>query len=169
MKATIKMRKRPSKGKHFFQNSNCNFFFQGPSQSLHLRDWNTLSQKWRLLKRSKGFLFFSLYFLVNNNYCSEKKRLKTGEDNSYVLPTPVASMNKIQGIISLSQLFCLALGWHWPKLNFQTQKKIDFLSYIFSVSENTKIIHLIMMIWLFSFIISNYKLASGPPNKKKLI
>ena len=23
-----------------------------------------------------------------------------------------------------------------------------------------------MMIWLFSFIISNYKLASGPPNKK---
>ena len=46
---------------------------------------------------------------------------------------------------------------------------VDFLSYIFSVSENTKIIHLIMMIWLFSFIISNYKLASGPPNKKKLI
>ena len=41
--------------------------------------------------------------------------------------------------------------------------KYDFLSYIFSVSENTKIIHLIMMIWLFSFIISNYKLASGPP------
>ena len=39
----------------------------------------------------------------------------------------------------------------------------DFLSYIFSVSENTKIIHLIMMIWLVSFIISNYKLASGPP------
>ena len=108
----------------FFENSNCNFFFQGPSQSLHLRDWNTLFLKWRLLKRSKGFLFFSLYFLVNNNYCSEKKRLKTGEDNSYVLPTPVASMNKIQGIISLSQLFCLALGWHWPKLNFQTQKKL---------------------------------------------
>ena len=40
---------------------------------------------------------------------------------------------------------------------------VDFLSYIFSVSENTKIIHLIMMIWLFSFFISNYKLASGPP------
>ena len=40
---------------------------------------------------------------------------------------------------------------------------VDFLSYIFSVSENTKIIHLIMMIWLVSFIISNYKLASGPP------
>ena len=39
----------------------------------------------------------------------------------------------------------------------------DFLSYIFSVSENTKIIHLIMMIWLLSFIVSNYKLASGPP------
>ena len=38
-------RKRPSKGKHFFENSNCNFFFQGPSQSLHLRDWNTLSLK----------------------------------------------------------------------------------------------------------------------------
>ena len=44
-----------------------------------------------------------------------------------------------------------------------TLGKFDFLSYIFSVSENTKIIHLIMMIWLFSFIISNYKLASGPP------
>ena len=41
--------------------------------------------------------------------------------------------------------------------------KIDFLSYIFSVSENTKIIHLIMMKWLFNFIISSYKLASGPP------
>ena len=41
-----------------------------------------------------------------------------------------------------------------------SQKK-DCLSYIFSVSENTKIIHLIMMIWL--FIVSNYKLASGPP------
>ena len=40
----------------------------------------------------------------------------------------------------------------------------DFLSYIFSVSENTEIIHLIKMIWLFSFIISSFKLASGPPN-----
>ena len=59
--------------------------------------------------------FFSLYFLVNNNYCSERKKLKTGEDSSYVLPTPVASLNKIQGIISLSQLFCLALGWHFFK------------------------------------------------------
>ena len=35
---------------------------------------------------------------------------------------------------------------------------------IFSVyQKNTKTIHLIMMIWLVSFIISNYKLASGPP------
>ena len=153
MKATIKMRKRPSKGKHFFENSNCNFFFQGPSQSLHLRDWNTLSQKWRLLKRSKGFLFFSLYFLVNNNYCSEKKRLKTGEDNSYVLPTPVASMNKIQGIISLSQLFCLALGWHWPKLNFQTQKKL--ISYrIFSVYQ--KIQRLYIWLWWYGCLVSLY-------------
>ena len=40
----------------------------------------------------------------------------------------------------------------------------DFLSYIFNVSENTEIIHLIEMIWLFSFIISSFKLASGPPN-----
>ena len=40
----------------------------------------------------------------------------------------------------------------------------DFLSYIFNVSENTEIIHLIKMIWLFSFIISSFKLASGPPN-----
>ena len=39
----------------------------------------------------------------------------------------------------------------------------DFLSYIFSVSENTKIIHLIMMIWLFSFTISSYKIVSSPP------
>ena len=39
----------------------------------------------------------------------------------------------------------------------------DFLSYIFSVSENTKTIHLIMMIWLFSFIISSYKIVSSPP------
>ena len=43
------------------------------------------------------------------------------------------------------------------------KQRADFLSYIFSVSENTKIIHLIMMIWLLSFIVSNYKLASGPP------
>ena len=42
-------------------------------------------------------------------------------------------------------------------------KNDDFLSYIFSVSENTKIIHLIMMIWLLSFIVSSYKLALGPP------
>ena len=39
----------------------------------------------------------------------------------------------------------------------------DFLSYIFNVSENTEIIHLIKMIWLFSFIISSFKSASGPP------
>ena len=40
---------------------------------------------------------------------------------------------------------------------------LDFLSYIFSVSENTKIIHLIMVIWLSSFVMSSFKLASGPP------
>ena len=40
---------------------------------------------------------------------------------------------------------------------------VDFLSYIFNVSENTKIIHLIMVIWLSSFIMSSFKLASGPP------
>ena len=35
---------------------------------------------------------------------------------------------------------------------------------IFSLyQENTKTIHLIMMIWLVNFIISNYKLASSPP------
>ena len=34
---------------------------------------------------------------------------------------------------------------------------------IFSLYRNTKTIHSIMMIWLVSFIISNYKLASGPP------
>ena len=153
MKATIKMRKRPSKGKQFKFKFQLQFFFQGPSQSLHLRDWNTLFLKWRLLKRSKGFLFFSLYFLVNNNYCSEKKRLKTGEDNSYVLPTPVASMNKIQGIISLSQLFCLALGWHWPKLNFQTQKKL--ISYrIFSVYQ--KIQRLYIWLWWYGCLASLY-------------
>ena len=39
----------------------------------------------------------------------------------------------------------------------------DFLSYIFNVSENTKIIHLIMVIWLSSFVMSSFKLASGPP------
>ena len=46
----------------------------------------------------------------------------------------------------------------------QTNIRFDFLSYIFNVSENTKIIHLIQMIWLFGFIISSFKLASGPPN-----
>ena len=110
--------------------------------------------------------FFSLYFLVNNNYCSERKKLKTGEDSSYVLPTPVASLNKIQGIISLSQLFCLALGWHfqinifviitiihWPKLNFQTQKKL--ISYrIFSVYQ--KIQRLYIWLWWYGCLASLY-------------
>ena len=42
---------------------------------------------------------------------------------------------------------------------------ITLIAYrIFSLyQENTKTIHSIMMIWLVSFIISNYKLASGPP------
>ena len=57
---------------------------------------------------------------------------------------------------------------HRPQISNKNQmfyilNNIDFLSYIFSVSENTKIIHLIMMIWLLSFIVSSYKLASGPP------
>ena len=41
----------------------------------------------------------------------------------------------------------------------------DTIAYrIFSLyQENTKTIHLIMMILLVNFIISNYKLASGPP------
>ena len=34
---------------------------------------------------------------------------------------------------------------------------------IFSLYRNTKTIHSIMMIWLVNFIVSNYKLASGPP------
>ena len=35
---------------------------------------------------------------------------------------------------------------------------------IFSLyQENTKTIHLIMMIWLVNFIVSNHKLASSPP------
>ena len=29
--------------------------------------------------------------------------------------------------------------------------------------KNTKIIHLIMVIWLSSFVMSSFKLASGPP------
>ena len=44
------------------------------------------------------------------------------------------------------------------------QSEFDFLSYIFNVSENTEIIHLIKMIWLFSFIISSFKSVSGPPH-----
>ena len=56
-----------------------------------------------------------------------------------------------------------ALSWDEIILVSSLYLMRDFLSYIFSVSENTKIIHLIMMIWLFNFIISNYKLASGPP------
>ena len=54
--------------------------------------------------------------------------------------------------------------WEILCLQFSVQGyNDDFLSYIFSVSENTKIIHLIMMIWLFSFIISSYKIVSSPP------
>jgi len=39
----------------------------------------------------------------------------------------------------------------------------DFLTYIFNVSENTVIIHLIMVIWLSNFTMSSFKLAPGPP------
>ena len=61
--------------------------------------------------------------------------------------------------------FILSRDHFTEKKLFKLYKKLfsDFLSYIFSVSENTKIIHLIMMIWLLSFIVSSYKLASGPP------
>ena len=98
-------------------NSNCNFFSKDHPRAFIFGIGTPCLWNEGFWKGAKVFffLFFSLYFLVNNNYCSEKKRLKTGEDNSYLLPTPVASMNKIQGIISLSQLFCLALGWHFFK------------------------------------------------------
>ena len=47
---------------------------------------------------------------------------------------------------------------------FQKWKLCQIAYRIFSVyQENTKTIHLIMMIWLVIFTISNYKLASGPP------
>jgi len=54
-------------------------------------------------------------------------------------------------------------GDHDDQLNHDDL--VTMIAYrIFSVyQENTKTIHLIMMIWLVSFIISNYKLASGPP------
>ena len=39
----------------------------------------------------------------------------------------------------------------------------DFLTYIFNVSENTVIIHLIMVIWLSNFTMSSFKLVPGPP------
>ena len=47
--------------------------------------------------------------------------------------------------------------------SFGLDNSIRIAYRIFSVYRNTKTIHLIMMIWLVSFIISNYKLASGPP------
>ena len=44
------------------------------------------------------------------------------------------------------------------------QRKLILIAYsIFSLYRNTKTIHSIMMIWLVNFIVSNYKLASGPP------
>ena len=164
MKVTIKMRKRPSKGKHFFENSNCNFFSKDHPRAFIFGIGTPCLWNEGFWKGAK--VFFSLYFLVNNNYCSERKKLKTGEDSSYVLPTPVASLNKIQGIISLSQLFCLALGWHfqinifviitiihWPKLNFQTQKKL--ISYrIFSVYQ--KIQRLYIWLWWYGCLASLY-------------
>ena len=56
----------------------------------------------------------------------------------------------------------LLLRSEWST-SLRTEPDKDFLSYIFSVSENTKTIHLIMMIWLFRFIISSYKIVSSPP------
>ena len=42
-------------------------------------------------------------------------------------------------------------------------KKIRLLIVYFQCIRNTKTIHLVMMIWLFRFTVSNYKLASSPP------
>ena len=50
------------------------------------------------------------------------------------------------------------------RLNFSTFFQMYLIAYsIFSLYRNTKTIHSIMMIWLVNFIVSNYKLASGPP------
>ena len=49
-----------------------------------------------------------------------------------------------------------------PKNTHVNKKMISYR--IFSMyQKNTKIIHLIMVIWLSSFIMSSFKLASGPP------
>ena len=68
-----------------------------------------------------------------------------------------------QNAPSSSLVGCCNISSWTGFVDFLAFLNLDFLSYIFSVSENTKIIHLIMMIWLFSFIISSYKLASSPP------
>ena len=49
--------------------------------------------------------------------------------------------------------------------NVSSNRLTEQIAYrIFSLyQENTKTIHLIMMIWLVNFIVSNYKLASSPP------
>ena len=47
---------------------------------------------------------------------------------------------------------------------FLASGRLILIAYsIFSLYWNTKTIHSIMMIWLVNFIVSNYKLASGPP------
>ena len=54
----------------------------------------------------------------------------------------------------------------WPNngtVHIPSEYQVYLIAYrIFALYRNTKTIHSIMMIWLVIFIISNYKLASGP-------
>ena len=108
---------------------------------------------------------------MGTNY--RKSRRQTAQFLAYTtfLVTAEASIKKDTKVVILSRKLFSSVKYNAHLVQFfilnpeqnSLTSPIDFLSYIFSVSENTKIIHLIMMIWLLSFIISSYKLASSPP------
>ena len=69
MKVTIKMRKRPSKGKHFFENSNCNFFSKDHPRAFIFGIgtpclWNEGFWKGAKVFFSFHFIFWSLTIIV---------------------------------------------------------------------------------------------------------
>ena len=103
-----------------------------------------------------------VYHLVDRASCYSYSRTPQKAFNSQGCPkTPI-----LQLFLTLFKKWSGGVGWGYlrPHQLLDHPTLIMIAYSIFSMyQENTKTIHLIMMIWLFSFIISNYKLASGPP------
>ena len=113
----------------------------------------------------KGLQNKGLALIIQSASPRKAKRVRTGKTYSdsrfalqHFLPTATNNATKI-AFQTKTQLVVHHVS------HFLGVSNKGMIAYrIFSVyQENTKTIHLIMMIWLVNFIISNYKLASSPP------